>query len=111
VATSATAAAATAQICQKAKVNTVERRADARAQKLARSRGTEASDGLRSPEPAISELEISWVSEEREELEEKDKEQEVAEEKELAEGEGDREGRAGALHQGKAVNLVRLFLL
>jgi hypothetical protein len=35
-------------------------------------RGSEISDGLRSLEPAIPELEISWVSEEREELEEEE---------------------------------------
>ncbi len=50
----------------------MERRAGARALTLAMRRGSEASDGLRSPEPAIPELEISWVSEEREELEEEE---------------------------------------
>ncbi len=53
------------------KVAVVERRAGERALTLAMRRGSEVSDGLRSPEPAIPELEISWVSEEREELEEK----------------------------------------
>ncbi len=53
-------------------VAVVERRAGARALTLAMSRGSEVSDGLRSPEPAIPELEISWVSEEREELEEEE---------------------------------------
>jgi hypothetical protein len=50
----------------------VERRAGARALTLAMRRGSEVSDGLRSPELAIPELEISWVSEEREELEEEE---------------------------------------
>jgi hypothetical protein len=38
---------------------------------LAMRRCSEVSDGLRSPEQAIPELEISWVSEEREELDKK----------------------------------------
>jgi hypothetical protein len=50
----------------------VERRAGARALALVMRRGSEVSDGLRSPEPAIPELEISWVSEEREELQEEE---------------------------------------
>ncbi len=50
----------------------LERRAGGRALTLAMRRGSEVSDGLRSPEPAIQELEISWVSEEREELEEEE---------------------------------------
>ena len=65
----------------------VERRAGARALTLARTRGSEASDGLRSPEPAM-ELEISWASEEREEPEEEDEQElETEEEKEQAEEE------------------------
>jgi hypothetical protein len=56
----------------KTKVAVVERRAGARALTLAMRRGSEVSDGLRSPEPAIPELEISWVSEEREELKEEE---------------------------------------
>jgi hypothetical protein len=50
----------------------LERRAGARAQTLARRRGSEASDVLRSPEPSMPELEISWMSEEREEQEEEE---------------------------------------
>ncbi len=42
-------------------------RAGTKAQTLARRRGSELSDSL---EPALPELEISWVSKEREELEE-----------------------------------------
>jgi hypothetical protein len=63
---------AVAAIRQKSKVAVVERRAGARALTLAMRRGSEVSDGLRSPEPAIPELEISWVSGEREELEEEE---------------------------------------
>ncbi len=37
-----------------------------------RRRGSEVSDGVWSPEPAIPELEISWASEEREKLEEEE---------------------------------------
>jgi hypothetical protein len=58
----------------------VERRAGARALTLARTRGSEASDGLRSPEPAM-ELEVSCLSEEREEQEEEEKDK-TEEEKE-----------------------------
>ena len=76
VASSATsvdaAATATAAIREKTKVAELERRAGARAQTLARRRGSEASDVLRSPEPAMPELEISWMSEEREEQEEEE---------------------------------------
>jgi hypothetical protein len=76
VASSATsvdaAATATTAICEKTKVAVLERRAGARAQTLARRRGSEASDVLRSPEPAMPELEISWMSEEREEQEEEE---------------------------------------
>jgi hypothetical protein len=86
VAGSATAAAATEAARQKAKVAAVERRASARALTLARSRGSEAAEGLRSPELAMTELEISWASEEREELGDEEKEQkeepEVEKEKE-----------------------------
>jgi len=62
----------------------VERRASARASTLARSRGPEAAECLRSPEPALPELEISWASDEREELgdNEKEQEEEPKEEKE-----------------------------
>jgi hypothetical protein len=76
VAGSATAAAATEAVRQKAKVAAVERRASARALTLARSRGSEAAEALRSPELAMPELEISWASEEREELGDEEKEQE-----------------------------------
>ncbi len=69
------AAAATASVFQKAKVAAVERRESARALTLARSRGSEATECLRSPEPALPELEISWASEEREELGDNEKEQ------------------------------------
>ncbi len=76
VASSATsvdaAATATAAIREKTKVAVLERRAGARAQTLARIRGSEASDVLRSPEPGMPELEISWISEEREEQEEEE---------------------------------------
>ncbi len=41
----------------------------ARAQILARRRESEGSEVLRSPDPVVSELEISWASGEREELE------------------------------------------
>jgi hypothetical protein len=45
----------------------------ARTLTLAMRRGSaEVSDGLRSPEPAILVLEISWMSEEREDLEEEE---------------------------------------
>jgi hypothetical protein len=60
--------AATEAVRQKAKVAAVERRASARALTLARSRGSEVAEGLRSPELTMPELEISWASEEREEL-------------------------------------------
>jgi hypothetical protein len=66
------AGAATAAICQKTKVAVVERRAGARALTLSRRRGSEVSDGLRSPEPAMPELEISWASRGRNELEEEE---------------------------------------
>jgi hypothetical protein len=83
VAGSATAvAAATAAIRQKAKVAAVERRASARALILARSRGSEEAECLRSPEPALPELEISCASEEREELGDNEKEQEEEQEEE-----------------------------
>jgi hypothetical protein len=76
VAGSATAAAATEAVRQKAKVAAVERRASARALTLARSRGTEAAEGLRSSELAMPELEIIWASEKRGELGDEEKEQE-----------------------------------
>jgi hypothetical protein len=60
----------------------VERRASARASTLARSRGSEAAECLRSPEPALPELEISWASAEREELGDNEKEQEEEPEEE-----------------------------
>ncbi len=43
---------------------------------LARSRGSEAAECLKSPEPALPELEISWAPEEREELGDEEKERE-----------------------------------
>ncbi len=69
------ATAATEAVRQKAKVAAVERRASARALTLAMSRGSEAAESLRSPELTMPELEISWASEEREELGEEEKEQ------------------------------------
>jgi len=74
VSTSATAAdsvaaAATAAVLQRAKVPVWMRRTSARAQILARRRESEGSEVLRSPDPVVSELEISWASGEREELE------------------------------------------
>jgi hypothetical protein len=48
-----TTAAATAAVRQKAKVAALERRASARALTLARSRGSEAAECLRSPEPTL----------------------------------------------------------
>ncbi len=62
----------------------MERRAIARALTLARSRGSHAAECLRSPETALPELEISWASEEREELGDDEKEQEEEPEEELA---------------------------
>jgi hypothetical protein len=64
------AAATTATVCQKTKEAVVERMAGARALILPGEEGCEVSDGLWSPDPAISELEFNFVSEEREELEE-----------------------------------------
>jgi hypothetical protein len=74
VSTSATAAdsaaaSATVAVLQRAKVAVWERRTSARAQILARRRESEGSEVLRSPDPVVSELEISWASGEREELE------------------------------------------
>jgi DNA polymerase III gamma/tau subunit len=64
------AAAATAAVLQRAKVAVCERRTSTRAQILARRRESEGSEVLRSPDPVVSELEISWASgEQREELE------------------------------------------
>jgi hypothetical protein len=82
VAGSATTAAATAAVRQKAKAAAVERRASARALTLARIRGSEPAECLRSPEPAMPELKISWASEEREELRDVEKEQEEEPEEE-----------------------------
>ena len=78
------AGSATAAVRQKVKVAAVERRASASALTLARSRGSDAAECLRSPETALPELEISWASEEREELgdDEKEQEEEPEEEKE-----------------------------
>jgi hypothetical protein len=63
VASSATSVVAasetTAAIRKEMKVTALERRAGARAQTLARGRRSEILDGLRSPEPAMPELEIS----------------------------------------------------
>ncbi len=60
----------------------MERRASARALTLARSRGSDTAECLRSPEPALPELEISWASEEREELGDNEREQEEEPEEE-----------------------------
>ncbi len=54
----------------------MERRASARALTLARSKGSEAAEGLRSPELTMPELEISWASEEGDEEEEQKEEPE-----------------------------------
>jgi hypothetical protein len=69
VSTSATAAdsaaaSATAAVLQRAKVAVWERRTSARAQILARRRESEGSKVLRSPDPVVSELKISWPYEE-----------------------------------------------
>jgi len=77
---SAAAIAATASVRKGARVAAVERRASARALTLARTRGSDDPEGLRSPEE-ISPLEISWLSGEREEPEDEEKEPE-GEEKE-----------------------------
>ncbi len=66
------AATAAAAIREKTEVAVFERRSGTRAQTLARRRGSEASDVLRSPEPAMPELDISWMSEQREEKEEEE---------------------------------------
>jgi hypothetical protein len=75
-----TVASATAALRQKSKVAAGERRSSARALILAMRRDSDR-DVLRSPDPAVSELEISWAAAEREEPEWKEKElQEVEEE-------------------------------
>jgi hypothetical protein len=58
-----------AAVLQRAKVAVWERRTSARAQILARRRESEGSDVLQSPDPVVSEIEISWPYGEREELE------------------------------------------
>ncbi len=63
------ATAATAAVIQRGKVAVWERRTNARAQILVKRRESEGSEVLRSPDPVVSELEISWASGEREELE------------------------------------------
>jgi hypothetical protein len=73
IAASATAvdsvtAASTAAVLQRAKVAVWERRTSASAQIIARRRDSEGSEVLRGPDPVVSELEITWTSEEREEL-------------------------------------------
>ncbi len=97
VAGESVAGSATAAVHQKAKVAAVERRASARALTLARSRGSEAAECLRSPEPTLPELKISWASEEREELgdDEKEQEEEPEEEKEKEPSEEPAEELAG----------------
>ena len=66
---------------QKSKVAAGERRSSARALILAKRRDSDGADVLRSPDPAVAELEISWASEEREETDwmEKEPEGEVEE--------------------------------
>ena len=78
---STAAAAATAALRQESKVAAGERRSSARALILAKRRDSDGADVLRSPDPAVAELEISWASEEREETDwmEKEPEGEVEE--------------------------------
>jgi hypothetical protein len=78
---STAAAAATAALRQKSKVAAGVRRSSARALILAKRRDSDGADVLRSPDPAVAELEISWASEEREETDwmEKEPEGEVEE--------------------------------
>ncbi len=61
---------------QKSKVTAGERRSSARALILAKRRDSDGADVLRSPDPAVAELEISWASGEREETDWMEKEQE-----------------------------------
>jgi hypothetical protein len=58
------------------KVAAGERRSSRRALILAKRRDSDGADVLRSPDPAVAELEISWASEEREEPEGEVEEQE-----------------------------------
>jgi hypothetical protein len=76
---STAAAAAIAALRQKSKVT--ERRSSARALILAKRRNSDGADVLRSPDPTVAELEISWASGEREETDwmEKEPEGEVEE--------------------------------
>ncbi len=74
-----TVASATAALRQKSKVAAGERRSSARELILAMRRDSDR-DGMRSPDPAVSELEISWASAEREEPEWKEKELQEEEE-------------------------------
>jgi hypothetical protein len=66
---------------QKSKVAAGERRSSARALILAKRRASDGADVLRSPDPTVAELEISWAFEEREETDwmEKEPEGEVEE--------------------------------
>jgi hypothetical protein len=61
---------------QKSKVAAGERRSSARALILAKRRDSDGADVLRSPDPAVAELEISWASAKREETEGEVEEQE-----------------------------------
>ncbi len=68
---------------QKLKVRAGERRSSARALILAKRRDSDGADILRSPDPAVAELEISWASGEHEETDwmEKEPDGEVEEQK------------------------------
>ncbi len=67
---------------ESSKVAAGERRSSARALILAKRRDSDGADVLRSPDPAVAELEISWASGERDETDwmEKEPEGEVEEE-------------------------------
>jgi len=90
-AAAATAAAATAVLRQKWKIVAGERRSSARALILARRRDSDGADVLRSPDLAVSELEISWDSGQREEPDWKEKELEEGAEELESEKEPERE--------------------
>ncbi len=64
-----------------------KRRSSARALILAKRRDSEGADVLRSPDPAVAELEISWASGEHEETDWMEKEPERARRRSGGEGE------------------------
>jgi hypothetical protein len=78
---STAAASSTAALRQKSKVRAGEKRSSARALILAKRRDSDGADVLRSPDPAVAELEISWAPGEREKTDwmEKEPEGEVEE--------------------------------